>query len=184
MSLLTLFSSPKPFTDPKVAVIQENAIGSWVRLPDVQVLLMGDEEGLARVALASGAKHVPNVATNAAGTPLISSMVQRARDYGDGGMLCIVNADMILMSDFVEVARWAQTMGESFVVVSRRWDLEVDVAPRIHGRMGGAASGHRAAARRASPPGRQRLLFVPQGLLCGPSRFCGGEGWLGQLDDL
>ena len=34
MSLLTLFSAPKPFIDPKVALIQENAIGSWVRLPD------------------------------------------------------------------------------------------------------------------------------------------------------
>jgi hypothetical protein len=126
MSLLTLFSSPKPFTDPKVAVIQANAIGSWVRLPDVQVLLMGDEVGLSRVALESGAIHVPDVATNAAGTPLVSSMVQRARESGDGGTLCIINADMILMSDFVEVARRAQRIGEAFVVVSRRWDLDVD----------------------------------------------------------
>jgi len=129
MSLLTLFSAPKPFVDAKVAVIQENAIGSWVRLPEIQVLLLGDEEGVARAALRTGATHVPNVATNAAGTPLISSMVQRAREISDSQLLCIVNADMILMADFVELARRARTIRESFVLLSRRWDLDV------HGRM-------------------------------------------------
>lgn len=128
MSLLTLFSSPKPFTDPKVALIQKNAIGSWVRLPDIQVLLMGDEEGISRVASESGATHVPHVTTNAAGTPLISSMVHRAREHGDSRLLCIVNADMILMADFVEVARRALALGKSFVLLSRRWDLDVDAA--------------------------------------------------------
>ena len=42
MSLLTLFSAPKPFTDPHIALIQYNAIQSWTLLPDVEIILLGD----------------------------------------------------------------------------------------------------------------------------------------------
>ncbi|MGQ9834042.1 MAG: glycosyl transferase family 2, partial [Candidatus Villigracilaceae bacterium] len=73
MPLLTLFSAPKPFTDPHIAVIQRNAIQSWLRLPDVEVILLGDEAGLAQVAAEFGVKHLPEVACNPSGTPLISS---------------------------------------------------------------------------------------------------------------
>jgi hypothetical protein len=43
MSLITLFSAPKPFTDPHIAMIQRNAIYSWTLLPDVEVILLGEE---------------------------------------------------------------------------------------------------------------------------------------------
>ena len=48
MPTLTLFTSPKPFTNPHIAVIQRNAIRSWLNLgAEVEVLLLGEEEGLA-----------------------------------------------------------------------------------------------------------------------------------------
>ncbi len=125
MSLLTLFSAPKPFTDPKVALIQRNAINSWTRLREGQVLLIGDEEGVERAAEESGATHVRHVETNASGTPLISSMIDLARRHSESPFLCIINADMILMPDFVEVARQAQSFQQNFVLLSRRWDLAV-----------------------------------------------------------
>ena len=50
MTLLTLFSAPKPFTDPHIALIQRNAIRSWTLLPDVEVILLGEETGLAEAA--------------------------------------------------------------------------------------------------------------------------------------
>ncbi len=102
MPLITFFSAPKPFTNPHIAMIQRNAIKSWTLLPDVEVILLGEEEGLAEAARELGVKHIPNVARNESGTPLISSMFQLARENANSELLCIINADMILMPDFIE----------------------------------------------------------------------------------
>ena len=126
MSLLTIFSAPKPFVDPKIDLIQRNAIGSWRRLADVEVLLMGSEAEVADAARESGATHVGDVATNDRGTPLISSMVHAAREHGEGELLCIINPDMVLMDDFVEAALRVKDLGPEFVLLSRRWDLGID----------------------------------------------------------
>src|SRR5829696_1425730 len=107
MPLITLFSAPKPFTDPHIATIQRNAIKSWTLLPDVEVILLGEETGLAEAARELGVKHIPNVARNDSGTPLISSMFQLARENSNSDLLCIINADMILMPDFLEAAKQA-----------------------------------------------------------------------------
>ena len=125
MSLITLFSAPKPFTNPHIALIQHNAIRSWTLLPDLQVILLGEETGLARAAREVGVKHISNIARNASGTPLISSMFQFAREASNSDLLCVVNADMILMSDFVEAARQAAKLKDKFVLLSQRWDLDV-----------------------------------------------------------
>jgi hypothetical protein len=50
MTLLTLFSAPKPFLDPRISTIQMNAIASWTRLAEVRVLLMGEEHGIQDAA--------------------------------------------------------------------------------------------------------------------------------------
>ena len=105
MALITLFSAPKPFTDPHIAMIQRNAIRSWTLLPEVEVILLGEEDGLAQAAKEFGVKHLPNVERNESGTPLISSMFELARENSTRDLLCIVNTDMILMSDFVESAK-------------------------------------------------------------------------------
>jgi hypothetical protein len=125
MPLITLFSAPKPFTDPHIATIQRNAICSWTLLPDVEVILLGDEMGLAEAALELGVKHVPEVKRNENGTPLISSMFELAREHSHSDLLCIINADMILMPDFVEVARQVKGQKSNFVLLSQRWDLDI-----------------------------------------------------------
>jgi hypothetical protein len=125
MSLITLFSAPKPFTNPHIAMIQCNAIRSWTLLSDVEVLLLGEEEGLAEVARELGVKHFPNLIRNDSGTPLISSMFQLARENSDSELLCIINADVLLMSDFVEAARRSRLQRDKFVLLSQRWDYDI-----------------------------------------------------------
>ena len=51
MPFLTIFTSPKPFSfNPHISIIQRNAIQSWIYLdPEVEVYLMGDEEGAIHV---------------------------------------------------------------------------------------------------------------------------------------
>ena len=105
MPLITLFSAPKPFTNPHIAMIQRNAIKSWTLLSDVDVILLGEEEGLAEAARELGVKHLAHVEHTASGTPLISSMFKLARENSNSDLLCIINADMVLMPDFVEAAK-------------------------------------------------------------------------------
>src|SRR5215207_2488619 len=125
MPLITLFSAPKPFTDPHIAIIQRNALKSWTLLQDVEVILLGEETGLTEAARELDIKHIPRVLRNANGTPLISSMLQLARQSSNSDLLCIINADMILMPDFVEAARTSRLQRDTFVLLSQRWDLDI-----------------------------------------------------------
>lgn len=125
MPLVTLFSAPKSFTDPHIAMIQRNAIKSWTLLPDVEVILLGEETGLAEAAHELGVKHIPNVARNESGTPLISSMFRLARENSNSDLLCIINADMILMPDFAEAARRSRVLRDKYVLLSQRWDYDI-----------------------------------------------------------
>ncbi len=72
---LTIFTAPKPFVDPHIQVIQRNALKNWLALGDeVQVLVIGDEPGIAEVSSELGVRHIPGVKCNVQGTPLISSI--------------------------------------------------------------------------------------------------------------
>src|SRR5688572_17308015 len=104
MAFITIFSAPKPFDNPHIATIQRNAISSWTKLADVDVILLGEETGLAEAARELGVKHIPDVSCSMAGTPLISSMFELARESSDNPLLCIINTDILLLPDFVEAA--------------------------------------------------------------------------------
>src|SRR5664279_2473540 len=115
MSFISIFSAPKHLTDPPIATIQRNAINSWTRLPDVDVLLLGDEAGLAQAAQELGVKHIADVDRSPSGAPLLSAMFQVARKSTDSPLLCAVNADILLGPDFVDAARCVSAQREKFV---------------------------------------------------------------------
>jgi hypothetical protein len=126
MSFLTIFTAPKPFTDPHINIIQRNAIQSWLHIGDaVEVLLMGDEEGVAEVAVEYGVRHFPGVACNQSGVPLISAMFDLTRKVSDSHMMAVVNADILLLPDFFTTARRVIEMTDEFMLAGRRWDLNV-----------------------------------------------------------
>jgi len=126
MAFLTIFTAPKPFTDPHINIIQRNAIQSWLHLDaDVEVIVIGEEQGLAEVAAEYNVKHLPQVARNEWNTPLVSSIFALARQNSSGPMLAYVNADIVLMPDFVAVARQVADQVDRFLIVGRRWDLDV-----------------------------------------------------------
>ena len=125
MPLITLFSAPKSFNDPHIAIIQRNALRSWTLLPEVKVILLGEEEGLAEAARELGIRHIPGVKCNASGTPLISSMFQMTRENSKSENLCIINTDMILLHDFVQAAQQVVKLKDKFVLLSQRWDIDI-----------------------------------------------------------
>lgn len=126
MALLTVFSAPKPFTNPHIATIQRNAIRSWTRLgPEVDVLLLGEESGLAETAAQLGVRHIPLVERNPSGTPLVSAMFEQARRHSDSPLLACVNADILLLPDLTGAASQALDQAGRFLMVGQRWDLAV-----------------------------------------------------------
>ena len=123
--MLSLFAFPKPFRD-HIATIQRNAISSWVRLrPSCEIFLFGDEEGTAEVAKEFGACHVSEIAHNEYGTPLVSDVFEKGQQLAKYGLVCYVNCDIILGSEFMgavgEVSRWTQR----FLMVGECWNLDL-----------------------------------------------------------
>ena len=125
MTLLTIFTAPKPFADPHIATIQRNAIRSWLELNDVEVFLIGEEEGMAEIAAEFNISHFPDVRCNSLGTPYVNSIFDIARQNSRSELLCYVNADILLMPDLVETARRVQAQSERFLIIGQRWDLDV-----------------------------------------------------------
>ena len=126
MTLITIFTSPKPFTDPHINVIQRNAIRSWIELgPEVEVLLLGDEEGMEEFAAEYGIKQIKAIEYNQLGTPLIDSLFQTARDNSESELLAYVNADIILFQDLISTAKSVLEQHKKFLLVGQRWDLEI-----------------------------------------------------------
>jgi hypothetical protein len=178
MPLLTIFSAPKPFTDPHIAMIQRNAIQSWTLLPDVEVILLGEETGLAEVAKEFGVKHIPHVERNANGVPLISSMFQLARENSNSALLCIINADMILMPDFVEAAKQVKGQKSKFVLLSQRWDYDIsqpiEFTESWQARLRSSVLGQNKLHR---PAGSDFFLFPLSSFLEVPAFAIGRAGW-------
>jgi len=126
MPLLTIFSAPKPFTNSHIATIQRNAIRSWVQLgSEVAAVLIGQEEGLAEAAAELGVMYLPDVRRNSLGTPLVSSMFEMARQAYPSPLLACINADILVMPDFLAAAQQAATNAADFLLVGQRWDLDV-----------------------------------------------------------
>lgn len=124
--MITLFACPKPFTDPHISLIQRNAIASWLALrPRPTVILFGDEEGVAEVCEELGLVHVPGVARNSAGTPLVNDVFRQAELMAPDRVVCYVNADIILMDDFLDAVRLCAARRDHWMMGGRPWDVAV-----------------------------------------------------------
>ncbi len=122
---LTIFAVPKSF-DGHIGLIQRNAILSWSQLPQVRILLLGDELGTAAIAEEVGALHIPQVERNEYGTPYVASCFAVASAASPTGLLAYVNADIILMNDFVRTAERVARHRRPFLLAGRRTDLDLD----------------------------------------------------------
>ena len=123
--MLTIFSIPKQFNG-HIDVIQRNALHSWLQLRHgCEVILFGDDEGTAEVSAECGLRHVPDVSRNEYGTPLVSDVFNTAQDISRYPILCYVNADIILMSDFLRAVQQVHQKKCQFLLIGQRWDLDL-----------------------------------------------------------
>jgi hypothetical protein len=123
--MLTIFAVPKPF-EGHIGVIQRNAVGSWKHLdPECQVILCGDEAGCRDVASELGTDEIRDVERNEFGTPLLSSVFQRAEERAEHDLLCYANADLILFTDLLVATSRLAARYERFLIVGAATNLEV-----------------------------------------------------------
>ena len=179
MPFITIFTAPKPFTDPRIDVIQRNAIRSWLSLgEDVGVILVGDEAGMPAVAAEYGVTRLAGVTCNAQGTPLVSSIFAEARRASDSPLLAYVNADILLLPDFLAAARDVSRQANEFLVIGQRWDLDVaellDFSPGWEKRLEQEAD---QRGKLHAPAGSDYFLFPRRLFTDIPDFAIGRAGW-------
>lgn len=127
---VTLFALPKPFVGDSIR-IQRNAFLSWQRLQSsVDVLLLGDEEGIEEFATENGFAYGGGVDRNEDGTPLVSSAFAKAHEVSASPILVYCNSDVILERGFVRamqaLADHFVESGKDFLAIGHRTDLAVE----------------------------------------------------------
>ena len=122
--MLTLFAIPKHFHQ-KIETIQRNAITSWTFLkPRPEIILFGEEKGIEQLSAELGLIHVPQIARNEYNTPLIDDLFHKARRISRNNLLCYVNADLILLDDFMEAV--GRIPLKRFMMTGQRLDLDLN----------------------------------------------------------
>ncbi len=125
--MLTIFSTPKPFTGHN-AVIQRNALASWKRVhPDVEVILFGDEPGAAEACAELGIRHEAKVERSHINPrlPVATYLFNRAQEIARHPWLCYLNCDNILMRDFCAAVERVSAWRKMFLLVGKQWGLDV-----------------------------------------------------------
>jgi len=172
--MITFFTIPKSFAG-HIGVIQRNAIQSWTLLrPRCEVLLLGNDATLQPVARELGVRALDGLACNRFGTPLVSAAFRLAAAQARHELLCYVNADILLRSDFP--AAVARLPGRPFLMVGQRWDVAVTQRLDFTNPRWEAALARRGRLHRAA--GSDYFVF-PRG--CGleemPDFAVGRQGW-------
>jgi hypothetical protein len=123
--VITFFATPKPFTG-HIAVIQRNAITSWTLVrPRPEIVLVGDEQGTAEIATELGLCHIPAVQRNEYGTPLLNDIFAKAEAQATHDLLCYINADIVLLDDFMKAIELVAAWGRHFLMVGRRTGVHI-----------------------------------------------------------
>jgi hypothetical protein len=130
--MLTIFTIPKPFHG-HIATIQRNAALSWKYSNlQPQIILLGDEVGVADFAREQNLAHIPKIARNEFGTPLMSDAFVQARTLASHDILIYINADIILLPNFVEAVIKASQRFDRFLAVSKRINIDISSPIDFH----------------------------------------------------
>jgi len=124
--VLTLFTIPRAF-EGEAGERQRVALESWARLPGAEIVLFGDDPGVAEAAAEFGALHVPQVGHTELGTPLVSSAFATAHEVASNRLLCYVNADIVLLGDVL--GPLAHVGLPRFLVTGRCFEVDPEAVP-------------------------------------------------------
>ncbi len=120
--MITLFAVPKSFKG-HTGIIQTNAIKSWKKMKNCEIILMGNDSGVREFCTNNQIKHIPDIKSNKYGTPLISSIFKTAMQEADSDIMAYVNSDIILLDSFSKSI--SQINFKNYLLIGQRWDLDI-----------------------------------------------------------
>ena len=123
---ISIFSIPKAFVG-RSAIHQNNAIATWHQLPThPEIILCGNDPGVAEAVQRFGGRHLPNIQCTAQGTPLLNDAFAQVQAIAKCQILVYVNADILLLPDFVQAVEQVAQQHSQFLMLGRRWNLDVE----------------------------------------------------------
>ena len=125
--MLTFFTTAKPFVGHS-DLIQRNALKSWKALhSDVEVIVFGDDDGVASVCAEYCLRHEPQVERHQSGMKYLNHMFERAQAIARHDYHCYSNCDIILLADFYQAFIRAVKWRRSFLMIGQRWDTDISL---------------------------------------------------------
>jgi len=129
---ITIFTTMKPFHG-EFALIQRNAVRSWLTLePTPEILVFGNDDGVHGVCTEFEIRHIPDIRTAPSGAPYVDDLFAKACELASNHILCYVNADVILLSEFIQAVDTVYSqLGQAIVVcapVNIKVTFEIDTA--------------------------------------------------------
>ena len=124
--MITFFSCPKPFYG-HTNIIQRNAIKSWTYLrPTPEIILLGIDKGIAEICQEFGLRHIAEVERNEYGTPLVNSIFEIGQRSASRSVVCYVNSDIILTSNFMQAVESVTAKMIKFLILGQRFDIDIN----------------------------------------------------------
>jgi hypothetical protein len=123
--MLTIFSTCRSFEIEEFAIIQRNAIQSWLLLePKPEIFLMGVEPGVKEFCKEFNITHIDDIKYSEFGTPLLNSMMELAEERAKHEILLLVSSDVVLPSSTMEGVKAISSKFKEFCGVARKQQQE------------------------------------------------------------
>jgi hypothetical protein len=123
--MLTLFTTAKPFQGHS-AITQRNALESWHLLDqDIEIILLGGDPGAAEVCQQLHLRYEPKIELKENGTKTVRSVFGQAQEIARHDYVCYCNCDIVFTADFLRAFQTVRAKFGKFLMVGRRWDLDV-----------------------------------------------------------
>ncbi len=124
--MFTIFSVPKAFRK-EFSTVQFNAIKSWTLFkPKPEIILFGNDIGVAEVCKKLHLTHFPQIKTNQYQTPLLSDVFEKAKKIAKNRVLMFINADIIFPNNIIETISKISKNFKIFLAAGQRYELNID----------------------------------------------------------
>ncbi|HEY3419607.1 MAG TPA: hypothetical protein VGK23_03560 [Methanomassiliicoccales archaeon] len=150
---------------------------SWRKLiPHCEIIIFGDEAGIAEVAEEVGAIHISEIRKNEFGTPYLDGIFSQVQGMAKNDILCYSNTDIIFLNDFP--AGVGRINDERFLLVGQRMDLDLTTEIDFSGKYEEELRGMTATAGKLHDvDGMDYFVFRKGTLNALPAFLVGRAGW-------
>jgi hypothetical protein len=123
--MITFFTIPKAITGHS-AIIQTNAIKSWMSIEGCKVILFGDDPGVKELADELHITHYPGIQRNEFNTPLVSDAFKIASRIAATPYIAYVNSDIIFTGSILDAVKMLdRSPKKKWVMVGQRTNLDI-----------------------------------------------------------